>query len=299
MIRPVTKFWFLLTAVAALALTACEEDLSEAIRDEKDDTLRIAADIPAPIVRLVDSKVPTTLKFGFSVTAEQAQDTVYYLLLPDSVTAPLATELMNHSATTELPMEGSFFRSTFRSGLSAQTKYVVYATIKKEKQLSEVASLILTTGQAPDTASPGNPTDEGQETPPSTENPPADNPPNEPAPTENPPSTASPQDTTTAPVLEPRGTPQDDIISLAVLVNGDQIEGTLHYLYFTESKNPDTPPTSQELVDHRLTETVPMNGATIKKFNFPATSKTKYYIYGVLQLGDKLSRVVLIERATV
>ena len=258
----IVKFWFLLLMVAALALTGCEEDLSEAIGDEKGDPLNITADITAPIVRLVESKVPTTLKFGFSVTADQTQDTVYYLMLPDSVAAPLATDLLNHSGVTEFPMEGSHFRSTFRSGLSTQTKYVVYAMIKKEKHSSEMSSLTLTTGQA--TTSSGNP-----------------------------------QDTTTAPVLEPRGTPQDDIISLAVLVNGDQIDGTLHYLYFTESKNPDTPPTPQELIDHRLTQTVPMHGATIKKFNFPATRKTKYFIYGMLEVGDKLSRVVLLERETI
>jgi hypothetical protein len=247
-----------LLSVALLSSTlyfaACQEDIIEDNSDKKGDTLSISTDIPAPIVQPVDSKVPTTLKFGFSVTAEQAQDTVYYLLLPDSVGAPLATDLLKHPGITEFPMEGNLFRSTFRSDLSAQTKYVVYASIKKEKQQSEVASLTLTT---------------------------------------------NPKDTTAAPVLEPRGVPQKDIISLAVLVNGDQIEGTLHYLYFTESKNPENPPTPQELVDHRLTETVPMNGATIKKFNFPAISKTKYYIYGVLKVGDKLSRVVLLERATV
>ena len=263
------QFLYLLPLAGMLLLSACEEDLGEAVRDEKGDTLNVTADIPAPIVRSVDSKVPTTLKFGFSVTAEQAQDTVYFVLLPDSVAAPLATELMKHADVTEFPMKGSHFRSTFRSDLSAQTKYVVYASIKKGKQQSEVASLTLTTGQDSNTASPGNPT----------------------------PTTS--RDTTAAPVLEPRGVPQRDLISLAVLVNGDQIEGTLHYLYFTESKNPENPPTPQELVDHRLTETVPMNGATIKKFNFPATSKTKYYIYGVLKVGDKLSRVILLERATV
>lgn len=262
-----------------IALTACDEDVIEADSGEKGDTLSILVTMPPPIVRLVESKVPTTLKFGFSVTAEQAQDTIYYLILPDSGAAPSANDLLKHANVTEFPMEGSFFRSTFRSDLSAQTKYVVYATIRKENHLSEVSSLTLTTGS--DTASSENPTGStgngGQETPP---------------------PTTSPQDTTTAPVLEPRGTAQNDLISLAVLVNGDQSEGTLHYLYFTESKNPGMP-TSQELVDHRLTQTVPMNGATIKKFNFPATSKTKYYIYGVLQVGNKLSRVVLIERATI
>ena len=259
------RFLYLVPLAGVLLLSACEEDLSEVTRDEQSDTLGITVDITAPTVRLVESTVPTTLKFGFSVTADQAQDTVYYLLLPDSVAAPLATELMGHSGTTELPMEGNHFRSAFRSGLSAQTKYVVYATIKQKKRLSEVASLTLTTGQA----SPEKPT------------------------------AGNPQDTTAAPVLEPRGTAQNDLISLAVLVSSDQIEGTLHYLYFTESKNPSTPPTSQELIDHRLTETVPLNGATIKKFNFPATGKTKYYIYGVLKLGNKLSRVVLIERSTI
>ena len=277
------QFLYLLPLAGMLLLSACEEDLGEAVRDEKGDTLNVTADIPAPTVRSVDSKVPTTLKFGFSVTAEQVQDTVYFVLLPDSVAAPLAIDLMKHADVTEFPMEGNHFRSTFRSDLSAQTKYVVYASIKKGKQQSKMSSLALTTGQDSNTASPGNPTDNGgQEMPPSTTNPP--------------PTTS--KDTTAAPVLEPRGVPQKDLISLAVLVNGDQIEGTLHYLYFTESKNPENPPTPQELVDHRLTETVPMNGATIKKFNFPATSKTKYYIYGVLKVSDKLSRVVLLERAT-
>ncbi len=289
------KSYCSILATCFVALTACDEDTIEADLGEKGDTLSTTITIPAPIVRLVESKVPTTLKFGFSVTAEQAQDTVYYLVLPDSATVPSANNLLNHADITELPMQGSHFRSTFRSDLSAQTKYVVYAVIKKGKALSEVSSLTLATGS--DTASSGNPTDStgngGQENPPT-----AENPPTQPAPTENPPPTTNPQDTTAAPVLEPRGTPQDDLISLAVLVNGDQIEGTLHYLYFTESKNPGMP-TSQELVDHRLTQTVPMNGATIKKFNFPATGKTNYYIYAVLQLGNKLSRVVLLERATI
>ena len=299
------QFLYLLPLAGVLLLSACEEDLSEADSSEKSDTLTITADVAAPIVRLVDSKVPTTLKFGFSVTAEQVQDTVYFVLLPDSVPAPLATDLLKHSDVTEFPMEGSHFRSTFRSDLSAQTKYVVYASLKKGDQQSEMASLALSTGQSPTAASSDNPTDEtdgssngGQDTSPTT-TPPAENPTDKPAPTENPPPPTSAKDTTAAPVLEGRGTPQSDVISLAVLVNGDQIEGTLHYLYFTESKNPETPSTPQELVDHRLTETVPMNGATIKKFNFPATSKTKYYIYGVLKVGDKLSRVVLLEKETV
>ena len=273
------QFLYLLPLAGVLLLSACEEDLGEAVRDEKGDTLTITADVTAPIVRLVDSKVPTTLKFGFSVTAEQIQDTVYYLMLPDSLAAPPAGDLLKHPGVTEFPMEGSHFRSTFRSGLPTQTKYVVYATIKKEKHYSEMSSLALTTEQITNTASSGDPadTDNGeQKTPPTT----------------------TPQDTTAAPALEGRGTAQDDLISLAVIVSGDQIDGTLHYLYFTESKNPDSPPTPQELVDHRLTQTVPMNGASIKKFNFPATSKTKYYIYAVLQVGNKLSQVVLIEKET-
>lgn len=100
------------------------------------------------------------------------------------------------------------------------------------------------------------------------------------------------------PQMERRGVPQNDLISLAALVEGSQIDGTLHYLYFTEGKNPGKP-TPQELVDHRLTETVPMSGATIKLFNFPATSKTKYYIYAVLQLGDEVSGVTELQAETI
>lgn len=272
--RTVDRLWFLLVAVAALALTACEEDVHEAALGEQEDTLKILADVPAPAVRAVDSAVPTTLKFGFSVTAEQAQDTVCYLLLLDSEAAPSAKGLLSHTAVSKLPMGGSYFRSTFQSGLSAQTTYVVYAIIKKGRYFSEMASLSLTTGASQGTID--------QETPTSTNNP----------------QPAATRDTTAAPVLEPRGVPQNDLISLAVLVNSDQTEGTLHYLYFTESKNPGML-TSQDLVNHRLTETFSMSGATIKKFNFPATSNTKYYIYAVLQVGHKQSRVVVLTAKTV
>jgi hypothetical protein len=279
---------------SVVLFSACQEDVIEANSDSS-DSLRVVDSVSAPIIRLVDSKVPTTLKFGFSVAAHQINDTLYYLVLPDSLAAPSADELFDHAEVTELPMEGSYFRSTFLSDLSAESKYVVYATIKRQRTLSEVVNLTLATGKDSGTVSSGNPpdgTDEpGQETPPA-EEPPAE----EPTPGENPPP--NPQDTTAAPVLEPRGTPQRDVISLAVMVNGDQIDGTLHYLYFTEDKNPETL-TPQEVVDHRFTEEVPMGGATIRKFNFPATSKTKYYIYGVMQVGNKLSRVVLIERSTV
>ena len=100
------------------------------------------------------------------------------------------------------------------------------------------------------------------------------------------------------PQIELRGVPQNDLISLAAVVAGSQIDGTIHYLYFTESKNPGKP-TSQELVDHRLTETVPMHGATIKLFNFAATRKTKYYIYAVLQLSDEISSVTELQAETI
>lgn len=100
------------------------------------------------------------------------------------------------------------------------------------------------------------------------------------------------------PQIERRGVPQNDLISLAALVAGSQIDGTVHYLYFTENKNPGKP-TPQELVDHRLTRTVPMSGAAIKLFNFPATSKTKYYIYAVLQLDNEISSVTELQAETI
>ncbi len=100
------------------------------------------------------------------------------------------------------------------------------------------------------------------------------------------------------PQIELRGVPQNDLISLAAVVAGSQIDGTVHYLYFTESKNPGKP-TPQELIDHRLTETVSMQGATIKKFNFPATSKTKYYIYAVLKLDNEVSGVTELQAETI
>ncbi len=100
------------------------------------------------------------------------------------------------------------------------------------------------------------------------------------------------------PQIERRGVPQNDLISLVALVEGSQIDGTVHYLYFTEDKNSGKP-TPQELVDHRLTETLPMGGATIKKFNFPATGKTKYYIYAVLQLGNEISGVTELQAETI
>lgn len=206
---------------------------------------------------------------------------MHYLLLPDSATAPSAVGILTHTSVAVLPMEGNSFRSAFRANLPAPANYVVYATIRKGRLLSEVSSQTLTTGQTTDTGSSDSKGDGNQEVS---------------APIDNAPTTT--KDTTAIPVLEPRGTPQTDLISLAVIVNSDQIAGTLHYLYFTESKRPTTI-TPQELVDHRLTGKIPMNGATIKKFNFPATSKTKYYIYAVLELGGKLSRVVLLERTTV
>ncbi len=166
---------FLFALLGSVVLfSACQEDIIEANSGDS-DSLRVVDSVSAPIIRLVDSKVPTTLKFGFSVAAHQINDTLYYLVLPDSVAAPTHGELLIHPSAAELPMEGSYFRSTFRSDLSAETRYAVYATIKSQSVWSKVVSLILTTGKDSGTVSSGNPSDGGSD--PGQETPPAEAPP--------------------------------------------------------------------------------------------------------------------------
>lgn len=255
-------------AVAALTLVACEEDAEVSkMTQPKDTTVVVPAVIAPPTLSLQPSSIASVIKFDVNVTANQVQDTVYYLVLEDTVTAPTRQEFTDYPSVTEFPMTGNYSRTAFRSDLRVDTPYVVYALIRHETQLSEIAILTVTTGAAPDATG-------------------ADNKPEDNA------------ATLKAPVLERRGVPQDDLISLAVSVENDQKDGTIYYLYFKE-KDHMGQPTSQELMDHRLREEILMNGATTKKFNFVAASQTKYFVYAMIQLGDEVSSVVLLEVDTI
>ena len=105
------------------------------------------------------------------------------------------------------------------------------------------------------------------------------------------------QPTLADPKIEPRGTPQRFTISVAFVVAEDQKDGTIHYVAIKE-KNHTGALTPQELLDHRYTKSIKMNGGDTQIVSIGADSGTKYYIYALVQVGDEVSGVVLYEGAT-
>ena len=101
-----------------------------------------------------------------------------------------------------------------------------------------------------------------------------------------------------APTLETRGLPQSHLISLAAIVEEGQASGTLHYAAFKESVHPGKP-TVQELMDSPYRDEFPLNGNTERGFTVSASSKTKYFVYAVVQVGDDISGVAEIQVETI
>ena len=108
------------------------------------------------------------------------------------------------------------------------------------------------------------------------------------------PTTAGPK----APTLEARGLPQSHLISVAAIVKEDQADGTIHYAAFKESVHPGKL-TAQELMNSPYRDEFPMNGNTERGFTVPASSKTKYFVYALVQVGDKISEVAELELETI
>lgn len=101
-----------------------------------------------------------------------------------------------------------------------------------------------------------------------------------------------------APSLETRGLPQGHLISLAATVEESQASGIIHYAAFKESVHPGKL-TSQELMDSPYRDEFPLNGNTERGFTVPASSKTKYYVYAVVQVGDDISGIAEIQVETI
>lgn len=137
---------FLLTIVNVLALVACEEDSVATRPKVPEDSTYVSVVIPPPVLSAQETSIPTVIKFGINVTADQVQDTIYYVVSEADTEGPAGPALMRRSDTTALPMKGNSYRQTFRSGLREETDYRVYALIKKGKHLSDTVSLVITTG---------------------------------------------------------------------------------------------------------------------------------------------------------
>ena len=101
-----------------------------------------------------------------------------------------------------------------------------------------------------------------------------------------------------APTLEARGLPQSHLISVAAIVREDQADGTIHYAAFKESVHPGKP-TVQELMDSPYRDELSMNGNTEQGFTVPASSKTKYFVYAVVQVNSNISEVAELQLETI
>ena len=143
-------YTFLATVMAAATLTlaACEEEIESAKPAALPDSTVAIVETQPPVMSRVESQIPTTLKFGFEVAPDQVQDTIHYLVLRDTAEAPTQERLLAHPEDVALPMDGNRFRTGVRSNLKEQTKYVVYAVLKRDKHRSKVASMEIATGKA-------------------------------------------------------------------------------------------------------------------------------------------------------
>ncbi len=255
-----------LLSLAVFFFAACEEDSEVTPTGPTDDSVVVAAAVVIPpVLSNESSEIATVVKFRATVDASQMRDTVYYVLLTADAEKPTSQEILERQDVTELPMEGQVGRVTFRSDLNTDTDYMVYAVVKENDQVSEVSSLSVSTRAMASSDTPDMP---------------------------------GVSATLKAPVVERRGVPQSDLISLAVMVGDDLKDGTIHYLYFKE-KDHEGAPTPQALIDHRLQTEIALGGATLKKFNFGASSQTKYFIYVLIELNGELSEVALLEAETV
>ena len=142
-------FYALATVVAALALGGCEEEQEGMIPAKMPtDSTVVVVETPPPAISALASTVSTIVKFGIEVSADQAQDTVHYLVLRDTTEAPTPADLLRHVDATVLSMNGNLFRTGVWFNLQERTEYVVYAMLKNDQRISEVASLGVTTGKA-------------------------------------------------------------------------------------------------------------------------------------------------------
>ncbi len=301
---------FILLLVTLSVLTSCEEDVvTEA---EVVPTLVVSPDILPPTLSTLAESVSSIVKFGVAVDTSQAQDTVYYAVFDSGTAPPEAPALIDQDHVIKFLMGGNAFRPAYQPALSKQAEYVVYAVIKRGRRVSETARLDIKAAPiaAPEPGEEGEepvkeePAEEGPDTPtdgdpenpdePDNNNPDPD--PEEENPDDGGGKPEGTQPTLVAPILEPRGVPQRNLISMAIMVASDQIGATVHYTFFKESKHQGAP-TPQELLDDSF-KTFDMNGAVIKTFNFGASSQTKYYIYALIQIENEVSEVVLLEATT-
>ena len=107
-----------------------------------------------------------------------------------------------------------------------------------------------------------------------------------------------PATTLKAPGLKTRGLPQSHLISLAATVEDEQTTGTIHYAAFKESVHPGKP-TSQELMASPYRDELPLDGNKERGFTVSASSKTKYFVYAVVQVGDQISEVAELQVETI
>lgn len=142
-----TRLCPLVAVALMLILTGCEEEKIEQTTDQQ-ESAEASMEIASPQLSALESKIPTVLKFGVEVTSAQVNDTVYHVVVRDDAEALTGEEIINHQDKTELPMAGSYFRSTFETGLQEETPYTVYVVAVKGDNISEVASLSLMTGAA-------------------------------------------------------------------------------------------------------------------------------------------------------
>ena len=101
-----------------------------------------------------------------------------------------------------------------------------------------------------------------------------------------------------APVLKTRGLPQGHLISLAATVEESQANGVIHYAAFPESAHPGKL-TAQKLMESLYRDELPLKGNTERGFTASASSKTKYFVYVIVQVGDDLSEVAEIQVETI
>lgn len=111
-------------------LIACEEDVEGGLNAPLLEVRGVQAD-----------------RFTFAITIEEdgVKGRFYYLVQTTDKAKPSAQEIKGSQYATSFDLNGAEFRTASMSSLNSKTNYTVYATVALGDQLSQVASLQVTT----------------------------------------------------------------------------------------------------------------------------------------------------------
>lgn len=116
--------------ILSCCLMACKED--------------VEGGLSAPVL---EARGAQTDRFSFAITIEEdgVNGRVYFLVQTSDKAKPSAQEIKTSQLATSIELNGADFKLASMPGLAAKTTYTIYAIVALGEQLSQVASLQVTT----------------------------------------------------------------------------------------------------------------------------------------------------------